>query len=607
MKKILLFSMLFTLANAWGQRIQSVNFLQEGEVSKLIIEVDKTITAERFHVKDDKQIILDLKNVKVDPKLLRGIDTSEFDGATVYVSGYPRPGAPGDIRFAVQLRDNVRSILDVKGNKLILNIENRFGVFSKARLQDSKNEIKTADSISSDGSIIDGVNLNIPKSNSIEDILENLVLSGPKKYVGKKISINVNEIPVKDLLKMISETSGFNIILDNGVTAVPPMTLSLTNIPWDQALDTILSLARLVATKNSNILSVKTIEQTTKEREAQVAAEALKLGLEPLVTKVFAISYADIAGLLTIIKDYQTKDRGAIQQDARTNSLIVKDTVDAIERIQKIIELLDTQTPQILIESKIVEANENYSKNIGLTNGLSFGYDAFQPSSNLPANAGPGFNFSSTGSTGSGATAVPGFASLQITNLRRLTNLNISLELMESEGKGRIVTSPKVITQNKKAAVISSTESVNFITQVPNATGVAASQITSVSAVLNLSVTPQVTNEGSINLQVSLSKGGFTPVQGQPPTTTQRTIDTNVLVDNGSTIVVGGLYTTTQTESHSGIPFLKDLPIIGWLFRTPYNPSNTRSELLVFLTPRIVNQEEAGLVDRSSLAAENKF
>ena len=537
MKTFIIFAMTLLATTAWGQQIQSVNFLQEGEISKLIIELDKPVIAERFHVKDDKQIILDVKNAKIDPKLLRGIDTSEFDGATVYVSGYPRPGAPKDIRFAVQLRDNVRSILDTQGNKLVLSIENRFGVFSRARLQEATSEVKLTNTGSASGeSIEDNVRFSVPKSNSVEDILENLVQSGPKKYIGKKISINVNEIPVKDLLKMISETSGFNIILDNAVNTVPPMTLSLTNIPWDQALDTILSLARLVATKSSNILSIKTVEQTAKEREALAAAEALKIGLEPLVTKVFPISYADITSLMAIIKDYQTEKRGTMQQDARTNSLIIKDTVDGIERIQKIVELLDTQTPQILIESKIVEANENYSKRLGLSSGIGFGYDPITPSASLGANAGPGFSFSSTGQ---GTQAAGGFVNLSIGRLRRLGNLNMALELMETEGKGRIVTSPKVITQNKKAAVISSTDSVSFLTQVPSPTGV-ATQITSVSVLLNLTVTPQVTNEGSINLDVSLSKGGFTPVAGQPPSKAQRNIRTHVVGGHGGTSVLGG-------------------------------------------------------------------
>ncbi len=226
---------------SWGQSIKSVNFLQEGEVSKLVIEVEGQVAADRFHIQDDKQIILDLKNVKVEKKLLRGIDTSEFDGAAVYISGYPKPGAHQDVRFAVQLRDNVRSLLDVQGNKITLSIENRFGVFSKTKISAAEAGPVKSTSAANKDVVEDNVRLNVPKSASVDDILDNLTLSGPKKYIGKKISINVKEIPLPDLLKMIADTSGFNIIIDSDVSKVPPLTLALTNIPWDQALDTILS------------------------------------------------------------------------------------------------------------------------------------------------------------------------------------------------------------------------------------------------------------------------------------------------------------------------------------------------------------------------------
>lgn len=588
----------FLSSYSWGQSIKSVNFLQEGEVSKFIVEVDGDVIADRFHVKDDKQIILDIKNVKADKKVLRAIDTSEFDGATVYISGYQKPGAGNDIRFALQLRDNVRSVLEVQGRKIILSIENRFGVFSKKRVEDSETTIVRQQTET--GIIEDGLKINVPKSTSIEDILENLTMSGPKKYIGKKISINVKDIPLPDLLRMIADTSGFNIIIDSDVAKVPPLTLSLTNLPWDQALDTILALAKLVATKNSNILSIKTIEKATAEREADAKADALKLGLEPLVTKIFPISYAGIADLQKILKDYLTPTRGAMSEDSRTNSLIVKDTVDSIERIKKIVELLDTQTPQILIESKIVEATENYSKRIGLTNGIAFGYDPVGVSSAV--NAGPGFNISTTSMAGSGGVGTPGTTAigLSIQTFKRLTNLNMALELMESESKVRIVTAPKIITQNKKPATITSTETTSFAVQTVAIGAPPITTFQSIPIVLNLSVTPQVTNEGSINMEVNLSKGSFggRPSEQAPPDTIQRNITTNVLVDNGSTVVLGGLYTTTNSESHNGVPFLKDLPLVGWLFRTPHNPSTNRNELLIFLTPRIINQEEAGLIDR---------
>jgi type IV pilus assembly protein PilQ len=599
---ILALSGILLPAFAWGQSIKTVNFLQEGEISKLVIEVDRPVIADRFHVKDDKQIILDLKNVKADKKLLRGIDTSEFDGAAVYISGYAKPGATQDVRFAVQLRDNVRSVLETQGNKIILSIENRFGVFSKAKIQTSESG-SVATNAGAPSPIEDSVKINVPRSTSIEDILDNLTLSGPKKYIGKRISINVKDIPLPDLLRMIADTSGFNIIIDSEVSEVKPLTLALTNIPWDQALDTILALSKLIATKNSNILSIKSLVKATAEREAESKAEAIKLGLEPLVTKVFPISYAVIGDLQKIIKDYLTETRGKMSEDARTNSLIVKDTVDSIERIKKIIELLDTQTPQILIESKIVEASENYSKRIGLTNGLSFGYDPVSVApAGLPVPAGQsvGFSFSSA-STGSGGSAL----GININTFKRLVNFNMALELLETESKLRIVTSPKVITQNKTPATITSEEVFNFVVQNFTPTGIPQIQISPIRAPITLTVTPQVTNEGSINMDVNLMKGSFKTAVVGPPGTVTRSLITRVLVDNGSTIVLGGMYTTTETQSHSGIPFMKDLPLVGWLFRTPHNPTTDRSELLIFLTPRIINQEEAGLVDRQSATSTN--
>ena len=588
---IILFS-LVSVASAWGQSIKTVSFIQEGDVSKLIIEVDGEVLADRFHVQDDKQIILDLKNVKADKKVLRGINTSEFDGATVYVSGYPKPGSPSDIRFAIQLRDNVRSILDKNGNKIVLSVENRFGVFSKNRVQESKGSVTAKAEVQELKD--DNTKINTPKSTSTEDILQNLTLAGPKRYIGKKISIYVTEIPVAEILGMIADSSGFNIIIDSEVAKAPPLTLSLTNIPWDQALDTVLTISKLVAEKNSNILTVKTVEKAQAEFAATARAEELKLGLEPTVTKIFPISHSNMNDLKKILENYVSK-RGSIAEDSRTNSLIIQETVGAIEQIKKIITILDTQTPQVLIESKIVEASESYAKRIGLTNGIGFGYDPVRQGATT--NTGPGFSFS-TASLGEGNTAF----GLNIGSFKRLTNINIALEMLESESKVRIVTAPKIITQNKKTATITSTETTSFQVVTQQQGSPPLTSFEELPVVLNLTVTPQITNEGSINMEVSVAKGSFgeRPTQSAPPNTTNRQINTNVLVDNGSTVVLGGLYNTVSSESHSGMPFLKDLPLIGWLFRTPHNPATARNELIIFLTPRIINQEEAGLIDRSA-------
>lgn len=181
-----------------------------------------------------------------------------------------------------------------------------------------------------------------------------------------------------------------------------------------------------------------------------------------------------------------------------------------------------------------------------------------------------------------------------------MTNLAFALDLMETESKGRIVSSPRVITQNGQAATITDQSTRSFVQQTPQAGGIAVSQVVPLQATVTLAVTPKVTNEGSIELNVNINKGGFQApeIPGELPQQTTKTAQTRILVDNGSTVSIGGIYTTEENTLESGIPFLKDLPIIGWLFKNGYNPTERRNELLIFITPRVINQEEAGLINR---------
>lgn len=583
---LLLFPSILFAAN-----LEKIGFKQFDEVSRLeFILDDNDVVAEKFSNSESRQIIVDLKNVSADDKVLRGFDTSEFPGAIVYVSAYPKTANTQDVRIAIQLRDNVRSILKRGLKKVYLDIENRFGVFTQAQLLEEGEQNQDEKTVFSADKLL------IPKSESIEDILENLTLSGKKKYIGKKISINVRDMKVEEILKLIADASGFNIIMTQEVKRLPPLTLNLTNVPWDQALDTLLGVNKLVAKKNGIILMVTTLEKATKDKELEVKAKQVAIEEEPLVTKVFAISYAATGDLMKILGDYSTKDRGKIQEDTRINALIVKDTAEIVEKMRKIIETLDTQTPQVLIEAKIVEVTEEYSKEIGLQSGFSFGYDPVGATDGV-ADEGPGFTFNSAPSGGDDARSLFG---LSIARFNRLLDLNFSLQLMETESKGKVIASPKVITQNKQKATLTTSDETSFtVTQTTN--GTVTQSFETSAATLKLDVTPQVTNEGSISLDISLDKQQFgtRPSAASPPNKQSRAIKTVVLVDNGSTIVLGGIYNFTKNDAHSGIPFLKDIPLIGWLFRTSYAPSTSKNEMVIFLTPRIVNQEEAGLIDRS--------
>ena len=588
--------------------MKAINFTQKGEVSELEFIFDSSdIQASKFQVKEDKQIIVDLSNTTASAKVMRAFDTSQFSGGVVFVKAYNKPKNEKDIRVAIQLRDNVRSVLVRKPNRIILQIENRYGVFSQKKVEDNQSFKENVADISK----AEAAKFSYPKSESTEDILENITQAGRKKYIGRKVSMNLKSVKPDEILKMIADTSGFNIIITEDVKKMEPISLNLNDVPWDQALDTLLEMNKLVAKKNGMILLVTTYESAAKERELEKKAKESVVELEPLLTKIFPISYAKISDLKTILSEYSSdkvaggssasgavgNKRGMISIDSRTNSLIVKDTAEVIERMKKIVELLDAQTPQVLIESKIVEVSESYSKQIGLDQGLGFGYDPFSASAGAP-NAGS-FSFSTA------PDATRSLFGLSISRFNKLINLDFKLRLMESESKGKVISSPKVITKNNVPATITQDESTFYpvtttTTAVSTGATTTATDFKAQSSKLELAVTPQVTNEGSISLEVEVKKDSLLPSAsiGGPQDEVKRVVKTQVLVDNGATVVIGGIYTYSHTESHSGVPFLKDVPLIGWLFRTAYNPASIKKELIIFLTPRIINQEEAGLVDR---------
>lgn len=568
---LLLLSPVLALSQA---RINKVNFLQEGEISKLVIETESEVIAEKFQVVDSKQIFLDLKGVVGDSKTLRPIDTSEFSGGTVYVSAFQKQNSSNEVRFAVQLRDNVQSRLEIRNNKVILSIENRFGVFAESGIN-----TETVNNLSDNSQSFD------PETATISDVLENLVQSGNKKYIGKRISISVKKLALSEILNMIADTSGFNIVVDNSVTSRPPMTITLTNTPWDEVLDTVMKLNRLVAKKHANILQIKTEEDYIKERQSELDAQNKLKSKDPIVTKVFSISFGTLADMVKVIKEYAS-ERGGVIQDERTNKLIVKDTAENIQKISKVIKLLDTPTPQVLIEAKIVEAEEDTTLNLGFQDGGFSGNYRFTgtPSAN-----------DATFSLSPSPTATTGVFGAAINVFRRIEDLNFKIDLLEANSKAEIISAPRVVTQNKQAAQISTNRSI----QIENITvnnGITSVGFQALNANLSLDVTPQVSNDGSIALQIAMSKGDFSPSPGDaPPGTTTNNINTTVLVDNGSTVVIGGLYIANKANSEKGIPFLKDIPLLGWLFKSGVSEVKSRRELIVFLTPRILNKSSSSI------------
>lgn len=428
------------------------------------------------------------------------------------------------------------------------------------------------------------------------------VSSKEGKFTGSPITLKLKDADVHEVLRLISETSGFNIVIHPLVQG--KLTVSLEQVPWDQALDVVLTTLKLAAERNESVLRVLPRDLLMAEKQQDLDSKKLSLATAPRITRVFPISYADIVQLSQILQNFansQNTTGGSsasgtqvppttIIIDNNTQSLIVRDTTDNVEKIKKMIQLLDVQTPQVLIEAKVVEATEQFTKEIGGSFGiggtqLGFGFNGQQQligtAIALPATAGAGAM--------SGAT-VMNFGG-------RLIGLNSTLRMAESDNKIKVVSSPRTVVLSGKSSSITQTKTtaVKLVTPASN-TNPATTQIVQVSANTKLNVTPRVTNDGSVFMKLDLSRDVLHLESDGTPATEPRQMNTEVIVESGNTLVIGGVLNLDENYAESGMPFLRKIPILGALFGSE-EETRTKSELMFFITPRILNQKKTALSD----------
>ncbi len=577
-KNLLILSSIIFSANFFGAQITNMSFRQTGDVSRLTFVSTGDFQINKSDVPSNKQIVLNLSGVSASSQTLRPINTSEFSGSTVYVSA--KKENSDSIKVVVQLRENVQSRIEKSGDKVELLIENRFGAF-----QDGVIDAPAAAPVYQEESYAEAP---IDQGAATYDVISNLTQSGEKRYIGSPISINVKDAPLVDVMNLIAETSGFNIIMSDSVSKRSSISLSMNNVPWDEALDSILSVNELVAEKHGNVLKIITKEKFLANAKKNMDDGDLLKEEDPIETRIFTINHGDLEDIAENIRQFQTKGKGTLSMDKRSHKVIVRDTAENINKMTKIIDLLDTRVPQVLIEARIVEVNESLDKEFGLNSGVTGKYQA-RP------NAGPGrgsaifdFNSASLGNGLLGGT---------VSVYKRLLNLDFNLRLLETERKAKIITSPRIVTKNKKTATISTSDQTSYRTNI-TIDGAIETDYQPISADLVLNVTPLVSQDGSIELDIDLKKESFTTQSGEaPPDKTENAVKTNVVVDNGSTIVIGGIYQTSESREQSGVPLLRKIPIIGWLFSNGYNPQKRRKELMVFITPRIINQKNADFAE----------
>jgi type IV pilus assembly protein PilQ len=442
-------------------------------------------------------------------------------------------------------------------------------------------------------------------------------------YSGDRLSLNFQDIEVRAVLQLLADFTGLNLVASDTVDG--NITLRLKNVPWDQALDIILKTKGLTKREAGNVIMVAPTPEVAAQDKLAMESEQQIEELAPLRSEFVQVNYAKAADLAALLKSEDNKllsERGNVTFDKRTNSLLVKDTSANLEDVRKVVGRLDVPVRQVMIESRIVIANNDFARELGVRFGLSFATGSLSGNQLLVGGTQPG-GLENTATYNAGAfgqsietgtpynpiivnpleTAAQGLmVDLPVTAATGPSGvvnfligkvgsylLNLELQAMQSEGRGEIVSSPRVVTSDQRKATIKVGKEIPYQESSQNST---TNTVAFKEAVLKLDVTPSITPDDRIVMDLKVNKDDpdfSNSVNGVPPINT-RAIETTVLVDNGETVVLGGVYERTKIYTKEQVPWLGDIPILGNLFKMKTN-SDKNSELLIFVTPKILKSE----------------
>ncbi|WP_019139677.1 type IV pilus secretin PilQ [Noviherbaspirillum massiliense] len=433
----------------------------------------------------------------------------------------------------------------------------------------------------------------------------NKLTQGTQGYRGERLSLNFQNVEVRAVLQVIADFTGLNIITSDTVNG--NLTLRLKDVPWDQALDIVMQAKGLDMRKNGSVLWIAPKDEILTKEKLELEQKSQIAELEPLRTETFQLNYQKAESFKQVFGiDAGTgrsilSKRGSAVVDPRTNQLFVTDIPSKLEEVRKLVEKTDIPTRQVLIEARIVEADDKFSRNLGAK--LAFGYrgtpnnailegSGTQTGTNTTA---PGLNSSALQTVNGNPVNLPanglnGYdaSSLALTLFNASLTKFIGLELsaLEAEGKGKVISSPRVITSDQLKALIEQGTELPY----QQATSSGATSIAFRKANLKLEVTPQITPDGNVILDVDINKDTVGDVTTAGIAINTKHVKTQVLIDNGGTVVIGGIFQQVESENATKVPYLGDIPVLGRLFKTTAR-TNDKTELLIFLTPKIINEK----------------
>lgn len=423
----------------------------------------------------------------------------------------------------------------------------------------------------------------------------NKLVKGDKiGYKGEKLTLNFQKIDVREALNVIADFTETNMVISDTVTG--NLTLRLKDVPWDQAFDIILQSRGLDMRKSGNVIQVAPREEIAAKEKLDLTSRQEISELEELHTESFQISYQKaeaLAALLSSDKQRILSKRGSAVVDARTNTLFVQDTPSRLEEARKLIKQIDVPVRQVMIEARVVVASDNFGKNLGVRLGY-VSNDTFKVNgtnlygnvgantvtsgslagTTMPANT-PNVNLPSAGTAGA-------FSMLLFNNsLSKL--LSVELTALETDSQGKVISSPRVVTSDQTEATIATGTDIPY--QQASSSG--ATNVAFKSATLSLSVKPQITPDDNIIMDIKVNKDSVGTLYAGVPSIDTNKVNTQVLVENGGTVVIGGVYSQTISDGVNKVPWLGDIPGLGFLFRSTAKVDN-KSELLIFITPKII-------------------
>jgi len=525
-------------------KVQSIDFRRgDTNEAQLLVHLADSMVAVDVSDKLGK-LFIEFHNTQIDEELLYQLDVTDFGTIVTGVETFKEG-------------KNTRLVVDINGNFTFKHQQNN-NVFSLVVTEKIK----------------------VPG-----------YLGDSQDFSGRAISLNFQDIPVRTVLQIVADYNGFNLVTSDTVEG--NITLRLDGVPWDQALDIILKVKGLDKRMQGNILMVAPSDELAAREARELQAKQQVAELAPLYSEYVQVNYAKAANFANLIKNEENSilsARGSISVDERTNTLLIRDTAKSIEDIKRMVNVLDVPVRQVVIEARMVTVKDNLNEELGIRWGVTDTDGEFATSGSITgADSAAGGTVPSLGDrlNVNLPTSTPaGSIAFQVARLADGTILDLELSAMEKENKGEIIASPRITTANQKEAYIE--QGVEIPYQQAASSGATAVQFK--KAVLSLTVTPHITPDNRIILDLVVTQDTVSSVtNGQAPAIDTQRIGTQVLVNNGETIVLGGIYQQSIISTVSKVPVLGDIPYFGWLFRNSNN-FNEKKELLIFVTPRIVTE-----------------